>query len=1042
MIILHAGFLEGHFLLWGETPLAVTSSGKKPRLPKPAKGATTHPSPFDGGREGLRRCFDRVNLPVPIDKNRSGWVEIWLPTHADAPLASSGLIADPPPADAEVTVAPWTVTAFAMHPEETLQLLCISMGKEMLAPGIVVGDDLIFWGAALRLASSLVARERFLPGINKEGDELAARWIPCLTEIDAIHLRDLAIAMPAAARAFTFDSGHQPAPAPIHILDGFVKWMVDHLLHIATGRAARGIVRRKLTPQATIHDRWLHALRTAHSFLKAGKPELDAFAEQVRHWLMPVTITSNSPFRLCFRLDEPNDDRAPWRVTYLLRSVADPSLLVPVERAWHVGKRLAKSLFGNVEFDVRAYLLAALGDAARLDQTIEESLRYDAPSGFELDIEGALRFLMETACLLEENGFGILLPAWWSRAGTSSRLEIRAKVESPTWPGTRGISMDDLVQFQWDVALGGENITLEELRDLARMKSHLVRVRGQWILVDNREIQKAHKFLLQRQDGQVQVRDIVRLAIGAEDVSASIPMAGVTATGWIGDLLEKLVGNRPLDLPPPPTGFQGALRPYQLRGFAWLDFLVSIGFGACLADDMGLGKTIQALVLIARRWEAGNRQPVLLVCPTSVIGNWQREARRFTPELPVMVHHGTTRKRGDALREEVQNQAIVLSSYSLLPRDLDTLLEIPWYGIILDEAQNVKNPDTKQAQAARSLTAGFRIAMTGTPVENNVGDLWAIMEFLNKGLLGTQATFRDTFLLPIQAGRDPQATQRLKRITSPFILRRLKTDREIVPDLPEKMEMKVFCNLTREQASLYGAVVEEMTRQLKEATGIQRRGLILGTLSKLKQVCNHPAQFMKDNSPIPGRSGKVARLEEMLEEILGIREKALIFTQFATMGTLLKTHLEELFGHEVLFLHGAIRKKERDAMVDRFQAAAGGPSLFILSLKAGGTGLNLTQANHVFHFDRWWNPAVENQATDRAFRIGQMRNVQVHKFLCVGTLEEKIDDMIERKKNTAEEVIGAGENWITEMSTDQLQELFALRQEALGVEESPDVEAS
>ncbi|MBF0152210.1 MAG: DEAD/DEAH box helicase [Magnetococcales bacterium] len=1035
MIILHAGFLEGHFLLWGETPLATTAPGKRQRQPKTGSGATTQPSPFDGGREGLRHSFDRVGLAIPIDKNRSGWVEIWLPTREGRPVPSSGMIAMSPASDAQVVLAPWTVTAFAMNPDETLHLLCKCMGKEMLAPGIVVGEDLMFWSAAFRLTSSLVARERFLPGLAREGDELSARWTPCLTEIDAIRMRDLAEAMPAAARAFTFDGGHQPAVAPIHVLDAFVRWSVDHLLRIATLRESRG-VRHKQTQNPTIHDRWMHALRSVNTFLKGQKTDLETFTEQVRRWLLPVTITTNAPFRLCFRLDEPGDDASPWRVTYLLRSVADPSLQVLVERAWHVSKRQARSLFGTADFDVRAYLLAALGDAARLDPLIEESLRYDAPTGFELDIEGALRFLTETACLLEENGFGILLPAWWSRSGTQSRLEIRARVDSPTFQTPSGISMDDLVHFQWDVALGGENITFDELRDLARMKSHLVRVRGQWILVDNREIQKAHQFLLRREGGEVRVRDIVRLAIGAEDVSASIPMAGVTASGWLGDLLDKLIGNRPLDLPPPPTGFHGELRPYQHRGFAWLDFLLGIGFGACLADDMGLGKTIQALALIARRWEAGNRKPILLVCPTSVIGNWQREASRFTPDLPVMVHHGTTRKRGDALQEEVQNQAIVLSSYSLLSRDLDTLLEIPWYGIILDEAQNIKNPDTKQAQAARSLLSEFRIAMTGTPVENNVGDLWAIMEFLNTGLLGTQATFRDSFLMPIQAGRDAPATQRLKRITSPFILRRLKTDREIVPDLPEKMEMKVFCNLTREQASLYGAVVEDMTRQLKEATGIQRKGVILGTLSKLKQVCNHPAQFMKDNSTIPGRSGKVARLEEMLEEVLGIRERALIFTQFATMGTLLKAHLEERFGREVLFLHGAIRKKDRDGLVERFQNHEGGPSLFILSLKAGGTGLNLTQANHVFHFDRWWNPAVENQATDRAFRIGQTRRVQVHKFLCVGTLEEKIDDMIERKKSTAEDVIGTGENWLTEMSTDQLQELFALRQEALGVEET------
>jgi SNF2 family DNA or RNA helicase len=321
--------------------------------------------------------------------------------------------------------------------------------------------------------------------------------------------------------------------------------------------------------------------------------------------------------------------------------------------------------------------------------------------------------------------------------------------------------------------------------------------------------------------------------------------------------------------------------------------------------------------------------------------------------------------------------------------------------------------------------------MTGTPVENNVGDLWSVMEYLNPGFLGSREEFRRKFFVPIQALRDPDATERLKRLTAPFILRRLKTDRSIIADLPEKMEMKVFCTLTREQASLYKAVAAEAEQVMASVEGIRRKGLILATLSKLKQVCNHPAQFLGDNSAIEGRSGKLARLAEMLEEILEVGDRALVFSQFSEMGELLRRHLQDTFGQEVLFLHGAVPKKRRDEMVERFQDAAG-PRIFVLSLKAGGTGLNLTSANHVFHFDRWWNPAVENQATDRAFRIGQRRNVQVHKFLCAGTLEEKIDEMIENKKGIAAQVVGSGEGWLTELSTRELKELFALRGEAIG----------
>ncbi|MDQ3814777.1 MAG: DEAD/DEAH box helicase, partial [Armatimonadota bacterium] len=455
-----------------------------------------------------------------------------------------------------------------------------------------------------------------------------------------------------------------------------------------------------------------------------------------------------------------------------------------------------------------------------------------------------------------------------------------------------------------------------------------------------------------------------------------------------------------------------------------------------VANNILCHNTIQLLALLQREWESGERRPTLLICPTSVVTNWQKETTRFTPQLPVLVHHGLGRAKGESFKKSVEDHALVLSSYPLLHRDFEALKEVSWSGVVLDEAQNIKNPETKQARSARALPAEYRVALTGTPVENNVGDLWSIMEFLNPGFLGRQSEFKKRFFVPIQTGSDPEARQRLQRLTGPFILRRLKTDKSIITDLPEKMEMKVFCPLTKEQASLYAAVVAEANSDLAESEGIQRKGLILSILMRLKQVCNHPAQLLGDNSAIPGRSGKLARLTEMLEEVLAAGDRALVFTQFREMGQIIQRHLQETFGQEAIFLHGGVTKKGRDRMVERFQADGSGrdgsaPRLFILSLKAGGVGLNLTRANHVFHFDRWWNPAVENQATDRAFRIGQTKNVQVHKFLCAGTLEEKIDEMIERKQAVAAQVIGAGENWLTELSNAQLKELFELRAEAV-----------
>ncbi|WP_202802893.1 DEAD/DEAH box helicase, partial [Singulisphaera acidiphila] len=594
---------------------------------------------------------------------------------------------------------------------------------------------------------------------------------------------------------------------------------------------------------------------------------------------------------------------------------------------------------------------------------------------------------------------------------------------------------DELLNFRWEVALGDQTLTLKELKTLASLKSPLVRVRGQWVELSAEEIQAALAFWKAKGGTSITARDALQMALGAGQPPGSLDFAGVEASGWIADLLAQLEGAAEFEALEPPSGFQGTLRPYQSRGFSWLSFLRQWGLGACLADDMGLGKTIQTLALIQRQWEqapARKRRPTLLICPMSVVGNWHKEAARFTPELPVMIHHGLDRSRGAGFKKEARKQALVLSSYSLLHRDFDLLKQVNWNTLVLDEAQNIKNPQTKQAQAARGLKADHRIALTGTPVENHVGDLWSIMEFLNPGWLGTQADFKRTFHVPIQAGRDPEAARRLQTLSGPFILRRLKTDKSIIADLPEKLEMKVFSTLTKEQASLYEAFVEETKAEIEATEGIQRNGIVLKTLMRLKQICNHPAQYLADNSAVAGRSGKLIRLTEMLEESLSAGDRSLIFTQFFEMGTMLRSHLQESFGREVLFLHGGTSKAQRDRMVERFQGKnSDAPPLFILSLKAGGTGLNLTAANHVFHFDRWWNPAVENQATDRAFRIGQTRQVQVHKFVCLGTLEEKIDAMIEQKKEVAGRVVGSGEAWLTKLSNDELKDLFALRKEAV-----------
>ena len=1054
MIVLHATAAGDGLSVWAETsgnstPQPARRRGRKPRQ------IEAKPLPFAADSAEVAAALATACKPGEGKGALGQPMWVWLPTRGDAPVPSSSMVAEAPDSKAAPRLAPWSVTARRLTRDETVDLLCACADRPTLAPGVLIGDDLAFWSAALRLAGSLVARQQYLPGMAPHEGGYRACWQPVFAADDAGRLSRLARAMPPVARAGSqVGAAEPPATSRVELLRGFVEALVDHLVRFSR-RSEIDVPQPRRTAGNkarfnSLHDQWIHALRHGDGALEGGRAELAELAEQVAAWRRPLALATSAPFRLCFRLEEPPQDEGPenegpqgdgpkraaagsngWYVRYLLQAADDPSLLVPVDEAWEARGSKA-SVLQRRGFRAQEHLLSSLGQAAGLCPRIEASLKSARPGGYGLDATGAHEFLTERAMALEQAGFGVMLPGWWTRTGTKQRLSVRAHVKSPQMQGGSGLSLDEIVKFDWEVVLGGEKISPEELQRLARLKQPLVQVRGQWVEVNVQEIQAALDYWKKKAAEEARVRDLVKMALGAADPPGELRFEGVRATGWIADLLGRLEGNRAWEEQPPPESFQGTLRPYQVRGYSWLAFLQQWGLGACLADDMGLGKTIQALALIQRDWHAKAQRPVLLICPTSVVGNWQKEAARFTPELPVLVHHGIGRMKHAGFAKAAGKHAIVISSYALLHRDLEYLKAVRWAGVILDEAQNVKNPETKQARAARSIEADYRIALTGTPVENHVGDLWSIMEFLNPGLLGTQAEFKRRYFVPIQAERDSRAAARLRRVTGPFILRRLKTDKTIISDLPDKLEMKVFCTLTKEQASLYAAVVAEAEKALSQTgdDGIQRKGVILGTLSKLKQVCNHPAQFLGDRSSIPGRSGKLARLTEMLEELLDVGDRALVFSQFTEMGEILKRHLEETFGREVIFLHGGVAKRKRDEMIARFQADDG-PAVFLLSLKAGGTGLNLTRASHVFHFDRWWNPAVENQATDRAFRIGQTRNVQVHKFLCAGTLEDKIDEMIEAKKQVAEDVVGTGEGWLTRLSNRELKDVFALRKEAV-----------
>ena len=1024
LIILHASELDDRTFIWGESTVSGADPGDAFTW---IKGSRVANHAFSAPRDDLIDSLAGI-VPGAELGDLAHRTVVWLPTRDGDPVPSSGMIDRPAASEDLPRMAPWSVPGVSLPPGKAADMLG-AIAQRGAPGGAVIGADLAYWVDASRFAFSLVARQRFLPGLAT-GRENRAVWRPVFLGDDAGRLNRMIRRMPGAARAATStETRSPPARPPAETLVGMITRMADRLVRAATHESLAPDRRRRRRFDS-IHDSWAAALGRVDGTIRDHAREIPQLAASIAEWQRPVTASADFGFRLCFRLEEPGegDPSGSWYVRYLLQPHDDPSLLVPAEDVWD-GAAGASELERRGS-NLREFLLLSLGQASGVCPGIFAGSDDASPAGHATDEAGAYEFLTREATSLQQAGYGIILPRWWTGKGTRSKVAARARVRDMQGGGGR-LTLDTVVRFDWEVALGGQPLSGDELERLAGLKTPLVRIRGQWVAVNASDIQSAIDFM-RRQSGRVRVGQVIRMALGAGDVPGGLEFGGIDAEGRIAGVLDALEDKAGMEEVPAPDGFAGVLRPYQLRGYSWLSFLQRWGLGGCLADDMGLGKTVQLLALVCRDSGAHDGGPVLLVCPTSVIGNWKKEAARFAPGVSVMVHHGPKRLKKAAFRREAAKHDMVVSSYGLVARDIESLRSMRWRGVVLDEAQNIKNPDTNQAWAVRSLEAGYRFTLTGTPVENNVGDLWSIMEFLNPGFLGTRADFKRNFFVPIQAGRDRDAAERLRRATGPFILRRLKTDRSIISDLPDKMEMKVYCTLTREQATLYRAVLRE-AEEAYEADGIKRRGLILAILSKLKQVCNHPAQFTGDDLTAGARSGKLDRLTEMLEEVVQSGDRALVFTQFAQMGRILQRHLQAALGREVLFLHGRVPKGRRDAMVERFQGGQDGPRVFILSLKAGGTGLNLTAANHVFHFDRWWNPAVEDQATDRAFRIGQARQVQVHKFLCAGTLEEKIDGMIERKRETAEKVVGAGEGWITELSNGDLREVLALSKEAAGM---------
>ncbi|HVE62985.1 MAG TPA: DEAD/DEAH box helicase [Mycobacteriales bacterium] len=936
-----------------------------------------------------------------------------------------------------------TVPAVPLGPSAALSFLTRGLDDDGAS---CAGATLHHARAAAVLAARLAARGRLLPALRVGTAIAHARWEPAPTEADDTRLEALAGDQPPAFRCAV---GAQVTAR--EALDGLVGALLDEIARSAlTGHLP------ERPGGSPVVWRWLEALGDP-SGTTPDLPTTALVAGRIDAWWQS-SAPGQERAQLCLRIAEvpgaptvgddwppegsvanplegPGADDEPpvssggrWSVEAGLVDAVDP------ETYWS-----AAVIRGGVG-PVRTRRGPVAGPAALLDTTLAGAARVwgelaalhgaHARDRFEVDAPALAEALRRHGTALEQLGIVIRAPRWMRQPSRlAARLHITSSERSPWSPGLLGASA--LVDYRWQVTLDGGDLTQAEMALLASATGPFTQVRGQWVSLTERD-RAAAATLLERPgaDGSgVPVVEALHAALSRGDELGDLPFDGMTASGWVAALLD---GDLDLSLEavPPPAGFSGVLRPYQLKGLSWLVFLERLSLGACLADDMGLGKTIQLLALLAAEREADDKPtPTLLVCPMSVVGNWQHESRRFTPGLRVYLHHGPNRTDADELagRDDID---LVVTSYGVLARDVDGLAATDWWRVVLDEAQAVKNPTTAQAQAVRRLRAPRRVALTGTPIENRLGELHSIMRYLNPGLLGTAAGFQRRFAVPIERSGDDEARSALRALTKPFVLRRRKTDQGILDELPPKQEMKIYCNLTREQAALYRTLVDRLLSGVDSSVGIARRGMVLATLTRLKQVCNHPAHLLGDGSPLAGRSGKLAVLEEVLEEALGIDEKAVVFTQYAQLAHLLAPYLSERLGAEVAVFHGGLSRTARDTLRERFDAPDG-PPVLLASLRAGGVGINLTAANHVVHLDRWWNPAVEQQATDRTHRIGQTKVVQVRTLICTGTLEERIDALLEKKSALAETIVGTDESWLTEMSTRDLRELLTLSADAV-----------
>jgi hypothetical protein len=894
-------------------------------------------------------------------------------------------------------------------------------------------DSLRAWSVAAHLSLRLVTAHRLAPVIAGTGQTVCASWRALVDDDPEVSasLARLGAGLPVAARAVALDG--DLVWDPVALLHAFADAVADHAVRHGGPPPRPGRPRARLLPWPA---RWAEGLADPDDPGVPLRDEADELVAGVATWLGGGRDRAGGVVEL--RLVAPKEQSDPWPLSFAVRT--DDGSLWAARDVWSADPDDPDTV-GHQET-----LLRDLGRCARVFEPLDRALSQAEPTGVALDTTEAWTFVCDAAPLLRSADVVVVVPDDIAEEDISLRLRLAQAGLEPEAVADE-VPLDGGAEYEWEVALGDESLADWELDAILAVNSPLVRWRDRWVRLNPAELQRLGNL---GPGGAMSLAEALAFGLAGSSTVGDVlgesavnarERVDVVADGALAQLLDRI--RAAADRPPAaddPEGFVGELRPYQRRGVAWLQGMGELGLGAVLADDMGLGKTIQLIAYLLLRRE---REPVLVVCPTSVVGNWQRELQRFAPGLAVTRWHGVDRP--DHISDA---EAIVVTTYGTLRRDFEALSQRHWSIVVLDEAQQVKNPQTAGAKAVRRLPRHQTVALTGTPLENRLAELWALMDVTNHGLLGRRADFTRRFVKPVERLHDRQAAARLRRLVAPFILRREKSDPAVIADLPPKIERTVACPLTAEQAQLYQNAVERVFTggALEGASAMERRGRVLALLTELKQICNHPAHALGEIQPeLAGRSGKLAAAREIVAEAVEGDEQVLVFTQFVAMGRLLVQQLSADLDVEVPFLHGGMTTSARDRMVAAFQsrveeteALADAPPVLVVSLRAGGTGVNLTGATQVLHYDRWWNPAVEDQATDRAHRIGQRRTVEVHKLVTAGTLEERIDELLTSKRALADQIVGAGEGWVTELGDAELQELLALSSDADIVELDED----